>query len=513
MSSMKAVRGAAGYLGMIAAAALSLPAIQAHAQAAQFLPRLLDFGEVQVGGASPSESIVLRNRSAAPMFISGIEPAGGNFDLAHDCPLAGDPLAPGGNCTIRVRFAPDSEGPQLGAISVTGDAAMGVQVVPLLGSGVALAPKMLPSELIVGFPDTVIYTTSGPMQVVFTNNTGDYVYPYYVSYYTQGSELSDFTSYPMSTAFFAAGPGPVAAKNAAPTGGPMHPCSDYVYPYYYNYGELAPGESCYAPVYFTPHELGQRIGRLTLGYYDSSESYLESPVTLAGVGVPEGFWDISLSPAAVDFGGVVVDTTSGRTIVVTSAGTGPLSVYGVRTVGGAFAATSDCGATVAPGATCNVTVTCSPTALGTITGDLYIDHNGPDGFSNVHLTCKGSDLPVPKIEVTTIGLGFGNQSLGSTSALQPVVIKSVGTAPLAVTTVAAGLPFGATSNCPPALSPGLTCTAQVGFTPTSAGRHRSLLSIGSNDPDRPEVNVDLSGTGCRPFSVQAARRSANLCGP
>ena len=511
-------RGVLFSMLVLAAAAFSWHAPQAGAQVqaqlpvAGYFPQSLDFGDVQTGGTSPVQTISLRNTGAGPMAISSILPIGGDYALTHDCPLAPSALSAGTYCTIAVSFAPGQAGIQSGVVQVAADTLAGAQEIALQGNGVSAPPKLLKSARIVTFPDTTIYTTSGPMEVLFTNNDPEFdIYPMELQYLPYGS---DFTSYyPETSPVFGVAPGAGSPKAGPATkvAGPSSAMAS-CYSYLDSMG-LAPGESCVAYVYFTPSALGLRTGQLVFGFYDG-DFYFTETVLLRGNGVSVDNPGISLSTDQLDFGGVLVGQSASRTLSVSSTGTVPLFVTGVTTPGpGIFSATTDCDVFLPVGSSCTVTVTCTPDGLRKIDGDLYVLNSAPPGYAYVRLVCTGIEVPKPKIEVAATGVGFGTQSLGSTSAGQDILIKSVGSAPLAISNVAALSPFAATNNCPASLDPGLSCIATVTFTPVAAARQSGSLAISSNDPDDPTVTVDLSGTGCRPFSIQAARRGMSLCGP
>lgn len=499
---------------VLAATALSWHAPQAGAQVqaqspvAGYYPQALDFGDVATGGTSSVQTIFFRNDGAGPMAISSILPIGGDYALTHDCPLAPSALTAGTYCKIAVSFAPAQAGIQSGVVQVAADTLAGAQEIALQGNGVSAPPKLL-SPRIVTFPDTTIFTTSGPMEVVFTNNDPEFdIYPWDLTYPPFGS---DFTSYYPETynPVFAPGSGSPKAGPATKVTSAMAPCY-----YYFDSGGLAPGDSCFAYVYFTPSALGLRTGQLRFSYYDSSENYITVTVQLRGNGVPVDSPGISLSTDRLDFGGVVVGKSASRTLSVSSTGTVPLFVTGVSTPGaGIFSASTDCDVYLPVGSSCTVTATCTPDGLRGFEGDLYVLNSAPPGYAYVKLVCTGVEVPKPKIEVEATGVGFGTQSLGSTSAGQDILIKSVGSAPLAISNIAALSPFAATNNCPSSLDPGLSCIATVSFTPVAAARQSGSLAISSNDPDDPTVTVGLSGTGCQPFSIQAARRGMSLCGP
>ncbi len=500
-----------------AALALQAPAwaltpLSASAAAADAFPGTLKFGDVATGRVGSAQQVSLRNTGAAPMAIGSIEAAGGDFGVVHDCPLGDAGLAPGRFCTLGVRFAPASLGEQSAVVQVRDTAGDLVVEILVQGNGVSAAPKLYANSPVLNFPDTEIYSFSGPLTVFFTNETGNDVHLDYYNLYPVEGEFTTYPPYYLVNGGLAGdAKRAVPAKVATPKG-MLYRCEDLMY-YYYSGLFLAPGDSCAAIFYFAPYSLGPKYGTYTLYWYDSSEASGQITIQLFGNGAPMPTPGLSLSASELDFGGVVVGGSGARTLIASSTGTSPVGISGVRTSGGVFDATSDCPLSLAPSTACTVFITCKPTALGLFTGDLYIDTDLDSGFVHVPLLCTGSEFPLPKIEVVTRGVSFGTQSLGSPSQPQPVEIRSVGSAPLSLSSITTGVPFDVGGNCPTALAPGASCNAQVTFTPTAGGRQRGVLAITSNDPDHPMETVDLNGTGCRPFSVQAGRRGANLCGP
>ncbi|MGE0357222.1 MAG: choice-of-anchor D domain-containing protein [Burkholderiales bacterium] len=503
-----AIRGAWFSLLVLAAVALSWHAPQAHAQAApkaSLFPPSLAFGSVATSGSSATQEIALRNTGTGPMSLSGIVSAGGNFDLTHDCPLGTDTLAAGSFCTILVRFAPEAAGLQSGVIQVLDGVLSVVQEVVVTGTGVLAGPKVVPNTTVVTFPTTAVFTTSGPMVVMFTNNETSDIYPYFLDYLPVEGEFSPF-------------PGNILIDGGSLSLGPKvfgskvtRPCQDVIF----SADTMAPGDSCFALVYFTPFDVGLRTGSLKLGwdYCGDGCGDTDISVLLQGFAVPFSEADLSVSVSQLDFGGVVVGTPAIRTFTLTSTGYGPLTLLGFRALDEIFSVDSDCDRSLKTGSSCTVKVTCTPKGFVTVESDLYIDHDVPPGFTNVKLLCTGVERPTPKILVESTGVSFGSLSLGATSEPQEVIISSIGSAPLAISNVGTTPPFAVGGDCPPSLPPGESCVARLTFTPFAPGRQHNALEISSNDPDRPMVTVSLDGIGCRPFSILAARRGLSLCGP
>lgn len=96
-------------------------------------PSELNFGSIDVGNTSGTQTITVVNTGIRPLPIKEIR-SSGPFVVSNNCPEGGE-LAPGATCSINVLFNPAQEGLLTGSVYVdTGDAA-GTEYVSLLGSG------------------------------------------------------------------------------------------------------------------------------------------------------------------------------------------------------------------------------------------------------------------------------------------------------------------------------------------------------------------------------------------
>ncbi len=87
---------------------------------------------------------------------------------------------------------------------------------------------------------------------------------------------------------------------------------------------------------------------------------------------------VSLSPSSLTFSGQVLSTTSvAKTITLTNTGTASLSVSSITPTGN-YAETNNCisSSPLAPSASCTISVTFTPLALGTLSGTLTITDGG-----------------------------------------------------------------------------------------------------------------------------------------
>jgi minor extracellular serine protease Vpr len=98
--------------------------------------------------------------------------------------------------------------------------------------------------------------------------------------------------------------------------------------------------------------------------------------------------------------------------------------------------------------------------------------------------------------LSTSSLTFATkQKLGTTSASQSVTLSNTGTAPLTITSIAAGGDFQMSSNtCGTSLGAGASCTVGVAFKPTASGKRKGALVFKDFNTGSPQT-VNLSGKG------------------
>jgi phospholipase C len=105
----------------------------------------------------------------------------------------------------------------------------------------------------------------------------------------------------------------------------------------------------------------------------------------------------------------------------------------------------------------------------------------------------GTTVFAQTASLSPTSFAFPEQTVGTTSTMQPIVLTNTGTAPLAITRIAATLPFHQKNNCKTGLAVGGTCTIQITFQPTVAGAFKGSVSITDNATPSPQV-ISLTGT-------------------
>lgn len=175
-----------------------------------------------------------------------------------------------------------------------------------------------------------------------------------------------------------------------------------------------------------------------------------------------------------------------------------------------------CTATFASGET--ITLSASPRAGMVFTG---WSGNNCSGNCNCTLVLNNNatvtaGFAVPVIAVSSQTESFGNQVIGSATPERLISVSNTGTQPLVIGTVALNgtnpQDFTITANgcSQQTVAPSATCSVKVKFSPASAGTRTASLSIASNDPVTPTLNVHLDGNGIWP-TLTVSRNGTGSC--
>ena len=262
---------------------------------------------------------------------------------------------------------------------------------------------------------------------------------------------------------------------------------------------LLPAASCSVNVAFKPTAIGARGATITIAHNATPST---SVLSLSGAGTAVPAPAVGLSATTILFGNQTVGTTSAaKTVSISNTGTANL-VLGTITTNGAnaadFAASSCNGSTLAPGASCAVSVRFTPAALNARTAALTIPSNAGGSPHGVALSGSGVAAPAAAITLNPTSLAHGNQTVGTVSAAKVITLTNSGNAALGISSIATtGAGFAATHNCSASLAASAACTINVTFAPTSANAFTGAVTITSTAAGSPRT-VGLSGTGIAP---------------
>jgi hypothetical protein len=255
---------------------------------------------------------------------------------------------------------------------------------------------------------------------------------------------------------------------------------------------LSPLTGCTITFTFTPQSAGTLTSTYTTGDLDNPSN----PLTIALTGAANSA-SISVSPTSLAFGTVADGTTATQSVTVTNSGDSAAPISGASISGNAaFALTNNtCGASIAANATCQYSITFSPTAESPFTGTLTITDNL--GTQVVQLTGTGGPAKASET-LTPATVAFGNVYEGQT-ATQTVTFTNNGSAAVTISAATINPPVYSivTTTCTSHVAAGASCTYTLSYNPIGVGSAVGSFTVtdGSSNP-----SVTLTGTGIQPIS-------------
>jgi dienelactone hydrolase len=265
---------------------------------------------------------------------------------------------------------------------------------------------------------------------------------------------------------------------------------------------LPPGGHCAIVLTFTPAQLGPRTAALTIT--DDAPGSPQS-VPLSGFGVISGP-NATLSATSLTFAVQLVGTTSpAHSVTLTNYGTMLLNITSIM-ASGDFSQSNICGSTLAPLASCTISVTFTPTQRGTRSGTLSITDNAPGSPQTVALSGTGT---VVKLNPSSLSFHCGGQQRCPPPP-QTTTLTNTGPGTLTINSITiTGQYFSQTNNCPEVLGASQFCTITVDFNPQSFGTFHGTVSVSDDGGGSPQ-QVALSGTkSTRGLNLGALRTLSN----
>jgi hypothetical protein len=250
---------------------------------------------------------------------------------------------------------------------------------------------------------------------------------------------------------------------------------------------LEAGASCQIAAVFTPAALGPRSGSVVI---NSPALSVPQTLPLNGTGVTI---TLSLTPTQMQFGTELLNTsTLPQIATLTATGTYQVSIQSI-VVNPPFSQTNNCPSTLYPTYDCLIRITFDPSQKGPAKGSLSVTANATNAPLQVALVGIGS-----VVELSPVGINFGDQNVGTTSAKVEVLLTNTGSASLNVSQI--GITgrdpgdFGESNNCGTTVPSGGQCRIEVWFSPTLSGHRSARLSVQDNGGGSPQ-QVLLVGQG------------------
>ena len=438
-----------GSLSVSTNASITVPAITLSGTGSPVVATLTgsgSFASTNVGSTSASQTYTLSNTGTTALSISAIAVTG-DFTQTNQC---GASLAAGATCAIAVTFSPVAGGARTGLLTVSSNATTPIPTIALSGTGLTFAGALTGSG---SFPSTAVGSSSTAQTLTLTNS----------------------------------GTGPLTISAITATGdfSQTNQCG----------ASLAANTTCSIVVTFMPTAMGTRTGALTV----STNATTAIPaVILSGTGtVIQG----TLTGGA-DFGSIPLTTSSqAQSYVLSNTGNDTLTITGIATTGD-FSKTTSCGTTLAAGATCSITVTFMPTALGARTGTLAVTSNAKTAIAPTALTGTGIAAP---------SFSLGDGTSGTSSTPISVTAGTTGTGTLKFTSTngfsgSIALTCAAQGTAPT----GASCTITSPITLTSAGTATATVTITTTARTMASGLVALSRRGLPMYPALLALLFASL---
>lgn len=437
-------------------------------------PTTLAFTQT-TGTASTAQTVTVSNTGNAALAISALTLGGAQaseYQIASGTTCAaGGSVAANTSCVIKLAFTPAVNGARSASLSITHNAGGSPTSVTLNGTGTATAqPAVSLNATTLSFPAQTLGSTSASQSVTVSNS---------------GAAALTFTGLTLTG---------TAAGDFALGG----TCSAA--------GTLAAGASCSLAITFAPGAVGARSATLTLA---SNASNGSAALSLAGTGAAIATPNVSLAPGSLAFGNQTTGIVStARTVTLSNSGSGALAISGITATSG-FGVSHNCGASLAAGTSCALSVTFTPNALGAATGRVNVASNAAGSPHAVSLTGSGvAASPVLAWSSATAVLAFGDVALGASPTTQSLTLTNQG--PGAVTlqqltlSGAQAADFslgGGTCAVGAALAQGASCTVTLAFQPGAVGARAAVLQVVSSGTNPPDLALTGNGSSLAQAAV------------
>ena len=227
--------------------------------------------------------------------------------------------------------------------------------------------------------------------------------------------------------------------------------------------------------------------------------------TLGGAGSPYTFnpnscyavaVGVTLTPTSYNFGNETVGTSSaGQPFTLANGGATTATITSIGFTGtnpGDFSQTNTCGASIASGGNCTISVVFTPAASGTRTATLQVVAGG----TTLTSALTGTGLTGPQLSLSPASHAFGNQEQGTTSAAFAFTLSNPGgeTATISSISVSPSQFSESSTTCGGTLAAAATCTINITFTPSAAASYSGTLTV-ADTSDKISTSASLTGTG------------------
>ncbi|MCC6994559.1 MAG: choice-of-anchor D domain-containing protein [Deltaproteobacteria bacterium] len=301
---------------------------QGQAPGALAITAIADFGSVALTTSSATRTVTVTNTGdvalSMPVALSRGGSHAGDFALSGTSACAAMALAAGASCNASVAFAPTATGTRTASLVASAGAA--TAMTGLTGTGITQAALTVApaTHNFGGIPRN----TSGP-EVVFTVTNG-------------GQNPSGALTVSLPGSDFR-----VASTTCSAT--------------------LSQSQTCQVRVVFQPQSVGTKTATLSI----TANPGGAAQASLTGLGQAPAQLAVQ-APNLIDVGLLETGTSQAHTFTISNSGEVATSALTVAAVAAPFSRTTTCGAALAPGASCTVTMTFAPGSTGAASGSVQV---------------------------------------------------------------------------------------------------------------------------------------------
>lgn len=439
--------------------------VTAGSPSVSFSPSPLAFGTVPTS-TTATLSVTLTNTGTASLTFTAPSISGTNApEFVINSTTCSTSLAAGSNCAYVIAFTPTAASLRSANLTLADNAAGSPHQVPLNGTGGAPAITISPTSLSFG---VVIPGTTTSAQTVTLTSTGTSALMFTAPFTFTGTDFSF---------------GPIVPPSNCSTGTPLNP-----------------GQSCTFGVKFIPSAVGARSGTVSL-----PTNVTGSPQTIALSGTG-GAAVAGLSPSSASCGSQQVGTSvTCQAFTLTNTGNINLTGLTISFTGAnaaSYSQSNTCPAnqTLAPSASCTITLFFKPVAAGTQTANLSIASNDPASPTLAALTGTGATPATITLGPQTFN--FNNVLVGTTTASTNITVVNNGGTAATISSVTTSAPFALTNGCPATLPSTGNCLIAITANPSTTGTVNGAVTIVDSASGSPHV-ASLSVTGTAPTASLA----------
>ncbi len=404
------------------------------------------FGSWGINGAPSTRQVTVQNTGNAPLTVT----SGAVAAPFGTTGLAGLQVPAGGSAQFTVTFAPTTSGAHAATLNIHSDAPGSPHAVSLTGTGTTPQLTLNPSSL--SFGNVVVGAQSAAVSFEVGNTgTGDL------------NLLTPVVNGPFTTTL-------------AP-------------------GQVAQGGVSTFTAQFSPAAPGPVSGSVIIHSDSQGSPHI---LTLTGTALaPLAVF----SPLQVAHGPVALGASDTQPLTLNNPGDAPLTVTDLSLAGGAageftLSPAPSLPLTVPAGGSTQVQVQFEPAGVGPRSATLTLQSNRyPAGA----LTVAVSGIGMGALQTLSANaLEYGPVNMGAT-AFRTLTVSNSGNLPLQVTGLvfsgAAASDFNVAQALPVTVNPGQSSTVEVAFSPSMAGTRSATLTVTSDAPGSPTVQVAVTGVG------------------